>query len=101
VEIQPDLSAAEIVEKTKLFAESCVSMEQGLIIIAILSHGEDGLIHGTDGSTVQEKTLLNLFSEQELAEKPKLFIFVHCRWVSSFNLMFSFCSGGYGLVELG
>jgi hypothetical protein len=91
VEIQPDLSAAEIVEKTKSFAESCVSLERGLITVAILSHGEDGLIYGTDGSTVQEKTLLNLFSEQDLAEKPKLFIFVHCRWVSSFNVL-AFCS---------
>ena len=79
VEIQPDLSAEGIVEKTKSFAESCVNLEEGLIIVAILSHGDEGKILGTDGATVKQATLLKMFSEPALAEKPKLFIFVQCR----------------------
>jgi hypothetical protein len=55
-------------------------LEEGLIIVAILSHGDEGKILGTDGSTVQQTTLLRMFSEPALAEKPKLFIFVQCRY---------------------
>jgi hypothetical protein len=65
-------------KKTELFAKS-VKSEEGLIIVAIMSHGDEGVITGIDGENVQEKTLLKIFSEQELAEKPKLFVFVHCR----------------------
>jgi hypothetical protein len=54
-------------------------LEEGLIIVAILSHGDEGQILGTDGATVKQATLLKMFSEPTLAEKPKLFIFVQCR----------------------
>jgi hypothetical protein len=56
-------------------------LEEGLIVVAILSHGNEGFFSGTDGSKVQEATILKKFSVPELAEKPKLFIFVHCRHV--------------------
>jgi hypothetical protein len=65
-------------KQTELFAES-VKSEKGLIVVAVMSHGDEGVIEGIDGENVQEKTLLKIFLEQELAEKPKLFIFVHCR----------------------
>jgi hypothetical protein len=69
-----------MIEKTNLFARKVIS-EEGLIIVAIMSHGDEGSILGTDGMTVQEKTLLSIFSEGELAEKPKLFIFAPCRYL--------------------
>jgi hypothetical protein len=44
-----------------------------------MSHGDEGVIEGTDGQLVKEEDLLDLFSVPELRDKPKLFIFNHCR----------------------
>jgi hypothetical protein len=55
--------------------------KEGLITVAIMSDKDENNITGFDGMTVREKTLLSIFSEGELAEKPKLFIFVHCRYL--------------------
>jgi caspase 7 len=53
-----------------------------MIIVAVLSHGDEGEIEGVDGKFVKEKTLLSMFTDEncpDLAGKPKLFIFLHCR----------------------
>ena len=48
------------------------------IICAILSHGEEGLIYGTDG-TVSIKELATIFQVDALHGKPKLFFIQACQ----------------------
>jgi hypothetical protein len=45
VRIEPDQTGKKIVEKTKSFAQN-VKTKEGLIIVAIFSHGREGLITG-------------------------------------------------------
>ncbi len=81
VTIEPDLTGAEIVESAKDFSLEDHT-EAGMVVVAILSHGIDGIIEGIDGKPADEEEILNLFSDEQckqLADKPKLFIFVHCR----------------------
>ena len=50
------------------------------IIVAILSHGDDGRIYGTDESLIPVQELSGYFkSSQSLAGKPKLFFLQACR----------------------
>ena len=49
-------------------------------VFAILSHGDEGCVYGTDG-TVESKELVDLFRGDtcpSLAGKPKIFIFQVC-----------------------
>ena len=48
------------------------------IICAILSHGKEGLIYGTDG-TVSIKELATIFQVEALHGKPKLFFIQACQ----------------------
>ena len=52
--------------------------EHNAIIVAILSHGEEGAIYGTDG-TLKVRELTRLFKGPNLAGKPKLFFFQACQ----------------------
>ena len=45
---------------------------------AMLSHGQEGVIYGTDG-TVDIRELTGYFREQNLIGKPKLFMFQACQ----------------------
>ena len=48
------------------------------VIVAILSHGEEGIIYGTDG-TLEVRELTSWFKGANLAGKPKLFFFQACQ----------------------
>ncbi len=66
---------------TSAFSEKDHS-KADMIIVAVLSHGDEGEIEGVDGKFVKEKTLLSMFTDEncpDLAGKPKLCIFLHCR----------------------
>ena len=45
---------------------------------AILSHGDEGVVYGTDDA-IEIKKLIKCFQEQGLAGKPKFFIFQACQ----------------------
>ena len=45
---------------------------------AVLSHGQEGVVYGTDG-TVDIRELTGYFRGQSLAGKPKLFMFQACQ----------------------
>ena len=47
-------------------------------VCAILSHGDDGVVYGTD-DTIEIKKLTKYFQQQGLAGKPKFFIFQACQ----------------------
>ena len=56
---------------------------------ALLSHGEEGIIYGTDGS-VNIIDLTSLFRTKELAGKPKIIFLQACRgakYMESYNLV--------------
>lgn len=77
-----DLKAEAMRKTLKSLADRDHSLADCLVV-AILSHGEEGgMIHGKDDVLVNIKELTNLFSGQEcpsLAGKPKLFFIQACR----------------------
>ena len=62
-------------------------------VCAVLSHGQEGVVYGTDG-TVDIRELTGYFREDSLAGKPKLFMFQACqgnfRLFKGFLATFSF-----------
>jgi hypothetical protein len=51
-------------------------------VVAVMSHGDDGIIFGSDEGKVKNEDLLIMFNNKnapQLIGKPKLFIFAHCR----------------------
>ncbi len=81
VSLRLDLTAAQMLAHTVEFAETDHT-NSDMIILAVLSHGDEGEIDGVDGKFVKEKTLLSMFTDEncpDLVGKPKLFIFLHCR----------------------
>ena len=48
------------------------------VIVAILTHGEEGIIYGTDG-TLNIREITSWFTGPNLAGKPKLFFFQACQ----------------------
>ena len=56
----------------------------GCFTCAILSHGQEGVVYGTDG-TVDIRELTGYFREQNLVGKPKLFMFQACQGSLSFS----------------
>ncbi|KAG2466107.1 caspase-7-like [Polypterus senegalus] len=80
VEVAKDLSAAEMLQLLKKVSREDHS-EMACFICILLSHGDEGYIHGTDHE-VEIKPLLNLFTGEmcpSLLGKPKLFFIQACR----------------------
>lgn len=75
-----DLTAKQIIEVLQNVAKDDHSKRNGFACV-LLSHGEDGLIYGTD-SPLELKMLTSLFRGDRcrtLAGKPKLFFIQACR----------------------
>ena len=56
-----------------------------MCVVIVLSHGDSGLVHSTDGRQIPIDWLLGKFNNDgcpALKGKPKLFIFQSCRWGS-------------------
>ncbi|KAM4808254.1 caspase-3 [Rhinophrynus dorsalis] len=80
VEIHNDRKCADIFGVLKKASDEDHS-KRNSFVCAILSHGEDGLIYGTDGS-IPIKNLTNLFRGDRcktLVGKPKIFFIQACR----------------------
>jgi len=74
-----NLTAEFIKEMAKDFAEEDNSQ---MIVVAIMSHGDNGMIFGTDGIGIKDEDILKMFHNEaapQLRGKPKFFIFSHCR----------------------
>jgi hypothetical protein len=57
-----------------------------MCIVAILSHGDNGLVFARDGRSVPTEWILRQFNNStapQLKGKPKFFIFQACRSVKS------------------
>ena len=86
VERHDDPRASEIKEVLYVAANKDFS-NFGCFVCAFLSHGEEGVIYGTDGF-VNIKDLASLLCTKELAGKPKIFFFQACRgadFMESYN----------------
>ena len=72
-----NLSKSEIIEKLKIAANEDFSKLSCYACI-ILSHGNEGIIHATDGE-MKIKDLAAFFCNKKLEGKPKLFFFQACQ----------------------
>ncbi|XP_061421074.1 caspase-3-like isoform X3 [Lethenteron reissneri] len=80
VESYKDLTCMQMVDNLKK-ASSEDHGTRACFVCAILSHGEEGVLYGTDG-TLPVSILAEIFSEKHcpsLAGKPKLFFIQACR----------------------
>ncbi|KAM7021522.1 caspase-3 [Melospiza melodia melodia] len=80
VKINNDLSCGNIYKLLKKISEEDHS-ERSSFVCVLLSHGDEGLIYGTDGP-LELKALTSLFRGdrcRSLAGKPKLFFIQACR----------------------
>lgn len=65
---------------------------------AMLSHGEEGIIYGTDGY-VKIKEITKLFRSRSLAGKPKFFLFQACQGSEYMNPLDSVDGPGRHLID--
>ncbi|KAM3917376.1 caspase-8-like [Leptodactylus fuscus] len=81
VEIKNDLKGYEMLQTIKLYSE--INHEQNnCFICCVLSHGDQGIIYGTDGESVPIRNLTLSFSRSRcstLTGKPKLFFIQACQ----------------------
>ncbi|NXK54933.1 CASP3 protein, partial [Chauna torquata] len=80
IKLSNDLSCRDIIKLLKNVSEEDHSKRSSFVCV-LLSHGEEGLIYGTDGP-LELKVLTSLFRGDKcrsLAGKPKLFFIQACR----------------------
>jgi len=80
--VQNNRTYQEMREDINSFAQRQEHASSNMAIIVLLSHGEDGLVFGTDGRKVPNEWILGQFNNDNcpnLKGKPKLFIFQACR----------------------
>lgn len=92
------VSVQDMYDKLRKFATNSDHRKHDSSVVVILSHGEEGMIYGTDDRLVAIDQILNLFSNsnaKELKGKPKLFIVQACR---GSELFYSFCSAYFQVL---
>ena len=55
----------------------------GMCVVVMMSHGNEGILEGTDGKDFKEDDLFEMFSDTKcpsMKGKPKLFMFSACRY---------------------
>ncbi len=72
----------EMYKEITSFARQDEHSKADMCVVAILSHGDNGLVFATEGRTVPTEWILRQFNNQAcpmLKGKPKFFIFQACR----------------------
>jgi len=80
--IEKDLEAEALEQRLETFAQNPEHEYADSAVIAILSHGQEQGIYGTDGLVVKTKTLMDFLDGDRcpnLIKKPKLFFIQACR----------------------
>lgn len=88
VEAHSNLS---VYEMRKVFKQAAYKDYSGVscLTCCILSHGQEGVIYGTDG-TIEIREITSFFHGTNLSGKPKLFFFQACQGMTfSFFHLFS------------
>ncbi|XP_073726931.1 caspase-8 isoform X2 [Misgurnus anguillicaudatus] len=79
ITVKDDLTASEMLEVVKEFAEKDHS-QMDIFVCCVLSHGEKGAVFGVDGELVEIRDLTQPFAKcRTLANKPKLFFIQACQ----------------------
>ncbi|XP_065096217.1 caspase-8 isoform X2 [Paramisgurnus dabryanus] len=79
ITVHDDLTASEMVEVVKQFAEKDHS-QMDIFVCCVLSHGEKGAVFGVDGELVEIRELTQHPAKcRTLANKPKLFFIQACQ----------------------
>lgn len=79
ITVHDDLTASEMVEVVKQFAEKDHS-QMDIFVCCVLSHGEKGAVFGVDGEQVEIRELTQHAAKCiTLANKPKLFFIQACQ----------------------
>ena len=79
VEVHDDKTKDQIYEIVTKKGKSNHSRYDAFIL-AILTHGDEGLVYGTDGDTLRITEITSEFkNNQTLAGKPKIFFFQACQ----------------------
>ena len=76
-----NLTADMITEIVYDFSKEDNSQSE-MSVVVVMSHGDEGVLYGSDGLPVQDEALLTMFNNQnapQLKGKPKFFVFAHCR----------------------
>lgn len=69
-------------EEVGVFARSPAHNAAEMCVVIILSHGDNGLIYGSDGRKIENEWLLRQFNNEgcpALKGKPKFFLLQACR----------------------
>lgn len=80
--VYKDLYRAEVFKAIQLFRDDPRHNVADMVIIAILSHGNDGGVYAADGQHVEMEEVYSLFNNSKCAAlqgKPKFFIVQACR----------------------
>ena len=79
--VKSDLSLEEMQREISNFSQEDHSAGD-MCVMAIMSHGDKGLIFSSDGKALEEDWILEHFNNRScpsLMGKPKLFMFLACR----------------------
>ena len=87
--------------RVKNFSQK-VSKNCQMCVIILMSHGVSGKIEGIDGKYFEEDDLFEMFSDKncpQLIGKPKMFLFVHCRYFTLQNYSYNLLDRHYDILQ--
>nr|AEO22139.1 caspase 1/2 [Branchiostoma lanceolatum] len=80
--VLPDKTAEEIKEEVRAFSQRKDHRQMDCCFVVLMSHGDEGVIYGTDDKTVKLDDIFAMFDDNKcprLKGKPKLFFIQACR----------------------
>uniref|UniRef100_A0A914C9J9 Caspase-3 n=1 Tax=Acrobeloides nanus TaxID=290746 RepID=A0A914C9J9_9BILA len=77
--LEKNASAKKMLEFIKLHAESSEQANCDSFIVTILTHGDDGVVFGSDYKPIAISEIIKCANTEVLGEKPKIFIIQACR----------------------
>ncbi|XP_078741900.1 caspase-2 [Lampetra fluviatilis] len=82
VEVEHDLTAKEMERCLRAFSARSEHRGADATVVALLSHGVDGALYGTDGALLKVEEIFSMFDNANaphLQNKPKIFLVQACR----------------------
>ena len=82
VEVHRNLTGNQIANTMRDFSDSDKHLRADMAVVAILSHGTEGFLYGTDRRSIEMEWLIQQLNNENcvnLRGKPKFFIFQACR----------------------
>eukprot|EP00088_Acartia_fossae_P053910 TRINITY_DN6158_c0_g1_i2.p1 TRINITY_DN6158_c0_g1~~TRINITY_DN6158_c0_g1_i2.p1 ORF type:complete len:437 (-),score=95.93 TRINITY_DN6158_c0_g1_i2:1072-2382(-) len=82
VRVFKDLARANFYKELSEFASYKLHAQANMAIVAILSHGKDGIVYAADGQSIDMEYIYEFFNNKNcpsLQGKPKFFIVQSCR----------------------